>query len=197
MIVVMPTFAESVAAGGRQVGRSRSEPIQLVEYDPAWPERFAHVSLRLAEALGDVALRIDHVGSTAVPGLAAKPVVDVQISVGDVEDDAKYLSSIEGEGFEMRWIEPGHRYLRPPAELPRLWQVHVCSIGSEWERVHLLFRDYLRSHPDTAADYAALKHRLAIQYRREPIAYTDAKGPFIEAQLQAAEKWAIATGWRP
>ncbi|MEX2546860.1 MAG: GrpB family protein [Chloroflexota bacterium] len=193
----MPTFAESVAAGGRQVGRTRSEPVAIVDYDPAWPLRFAEVSRRLGHSLGKRALRIDHVGSTAVPGLAAKPIVDVQISVADVEVEADYLPAIEAEGFELRWIEPGHRYLRPPPELLRLWQVHVCTIGSEWERIHILFRDYLRSYADVAAEYAALKSRLAETYRWESIAYTDAKGPFVERTLADAEEWAVATGWVP
>jgi len=184
----MPTFAESVAAGGRQVGRTRNEPISVVDYDPVWPARFAEISARLATALGDRAVRIDHVGSTSVPGLAAKPIVDIQISVPDVENEAEYLGLIEAQGFELRWIEPGHRYLRPPPELPRLWQVHVCSVGSTWERVHLLFRDYLREHPDTAAEYAALKWQLAKEHRDDSIAYTDAKGPFIESVLRRAEQ---------
>lgn len=193
----MPTFAESVASGGRQVGRTRNEPIVVVDYDPAWPERFVEISTRLAGALGARAVRIDHVGSTAVPGLPAKPIVDVQISVPDVEDEPGYLPSIEGQGFDLRWIEPGHRYLRPPPELPRLWQVHVCTVGSDWERVHLLFRDYLRAHPAAAVEYAALKRQLADEYRRDSIAYTDAKGSWIEGALRLAEEWAHATGWRP
>lgn len=193
----MPTFAESVAAGGRQVGRTRNEPIVVVDYDPVWPKRFVEISTRLAGALGARAVRIDHVGSTAVPGLAAKPIVDVQVSVPDVDDETAYLPSIEGQGFELRWIEPGHRYLRPPPDLPRLGQVHACTVGSDWERVHLLFRDYLRAHPAAAAGYAALKRQLADQFRRDSIAYTDAKGPWIEWTLRLAEEWAPATGWQP
>jgi GrpB-like predicted nucleotidyltransferase (UPF0157 family) len=193
----MPTFAQSVAAGGRQVGRTRNEPIVVVDYDPLWPERFVEIGTRLAGALGTRAMRIDHVGSTAVPGLPAKPIVDVQISVLDVDDEPAYLPLIEGQGFELRWTEPGHRYLRPPPELPRLWQVHVCQVKSDWERVHLLFRDYLRAHPAAAADYAALKRALAETYQRDPIAYNDAKGPWIEETLRAAEDWARRTGWRP
>lgn len=193
----MPTFRESVAAGGRQVGRTRGESVVIVEYDPLWPQLFRWISTRLAQALGDRAVRIEHVGSTAVPGLAAKPIIDVQISVPDADDETAYLAPIEAEGFEMRWIEPGHRYLRPPPELPRLWQVHVCTAGSEWERVHILFRDYLRSHPDDAAAYAAMKREMAEKHRSDGIAYNDAKGPFIEGVLATAREWAIETGWLP
>lgn len=193
----MPTFAESVAAGGRQVGKERNEPIAIVLYDSAWPGLFEEMRGRLAASLGPTALRIDHVGSTAVPGLAAKPVVDIQVSVPDVDDEAAYNQSIEAQGFELRWIEPGHRYFRPPHGLPRLWQVHVCSAGSDWERVHLLFRDFLRAHPEAATEYEALKRKLAADHRDDRIAYTDAKGPFIEGVAGGAEKWAKAVGWSP
>ena len=195
----MPTFRESLAAGGRVVpGAERGdEPIELVEYDPSWPARFGEIRGRLAAGLGDVAGRIDHVGSTAVPGLAAKPVVDIQVSVADVEDDAEFRAPIEAQGFVLRFVEPGHRYFRPPPPLPRLWQVHVCSLGSKWERDHLLFRDYLRAHPERADAYAELKWRLAAEHHQDRIAYTDAKGPFIEETLALAEEWARDVGWRP
>ena len=137
------------------------------------------------------------VGSTAVAGLASKPIVDVQVSVPDVEDEAAFRGTIEAQGFVLRFVEPGHRYFRPPPGLPRLWQVHVCSLGSRWERDHLLFRDYLREHVGRAADYAALKRRLAEEYRHERIAYTDAKAPFIEGTLALAEVWAAEVGWQP
>jgi len=193
----MSTHAESVAAGGRQVGSERNEPIGLVPYDPAWPTAFEEIRTRLALALGPSALRIDHVGSTAVPGLAAKPVIDIQISVSDVDDEAAYKEAIESRGLELRWIEPGHRYFRPPPDLPRLYHVHVCSSGSEWERAHLLFRDYLRAHPDATRAYEALKWQLAATYATDRIGYTDAKAPFIDETLAKAGAWADATGWVP
>lgn len=192
----MPTFAESVAAGGRAVGRDRTDPIELVDYDPAWTVRFEEMRNRLADALDGIAMRIDHVGSTAVPGLIAKPMVDIQVSVPDVEDEAAFRAAIEALGFALRWTEPEHRYFRPPP-VPDLWHVHVCTIGSEWERRHLLFRDYLRAQPPIAAEYGALKQTLAREHRDDRIAYTDAKAPFIEAAVRAAEEWAALTGWRP
>jgi GrpB-like predicted nucleotidyltransferase (UPF0157 family) len=193
----MPTLAESIAAGGRIVGRDRNEPIELSEYDPARPARFEEMRDRLAAALGEVALRIDHVGSTSVPGLVAKPIVDIQVSVSDVDDEAVYVAPIEALGLEMRWIETGHRYFRAPPPLPRRCQVHVCTVGSDWERRHLLFRDYLRSHPDAARDYGNLKRRLAAEHKWDRIAYTDAKGPFIDATTAKAEVWAAETHWQP
>lgn len=115
----MPTFRESIAAGGRQVGPERNDPIAIAPYDPAWPERYESMRARLAEALGGVAIRIEHVGSTAVPGPPAKAVVDIQVSVPDVEDEDVYREAIERQGFALRWIAPRHRYFRPPPGLPR------------------------------------------------------------------------------
>lgn len=187
----MPTFAESVAAGGHAVGSERNEPIDIEPYDPAWPQRFDDMRTRLAVALGATALRIDHVGSTAIVGLAAKPIIDIQISVPDVEDEGAYKNAIESQGLGLRWIEPAHRYFRPPPRVPRLFHVHVCSAGSDWERAHLLFRDYLRAHPKVAAEYEHLKRRLATEHRDERIAYTDAKGPFVEDVLRRAGEWEL------
>ena len=194
----MPTIAESIAAGGRVVGHNRQgEPVEIAEYDPAWPMRFVEMRGQLAAALGDLAIRIDHVGSTAVAGLAAKPVIDIQVSVPDVEDEYAFREAVEGLGFELRWTEPGHRYFRPPPGMPRLHQIHVCSHGSAWGRVHLLFRDYLRAHPDVAGRYVALKHEVAAQHPRDRVAYNDAKAPFIDATLRDAEEWAATSTWSP
>lgn len=187
-----------MAAGGRVIGHDRpGESVEIVDYDPAWPALFEEIRARLAEALGDVALRIDHVGSTAVPGLSAKPVIDIQVSVPDVEAEDAYCEAIEELGFELRWTEPGHRYFRPPPGLPRLHQIHVCSYGSPWERVHVLFRDYLRAHPDVAARYVAMKRDVAAQHPGDRVAYNDAKAPFIDATIRDAEKWAATTAWSP
>jgi GrpB-like predicted nucleotidyltransferase (UPF0157 family) len=196
----VPKFKDSIAAGGFVVGTSRpraAEPVELVAWDARWPERFAEMRARLADALGPLALRIEHVGSTSIPDLVAKPVIDIQISVADVDDTDAYRTPIEEQGFELRFIEPGHRYFRPPPGLPRDYQVHVCEAGSEWERVHLLFRDYLRAHPDVAVEYGRMKLRLAAQHKAERIAYNDDKSGFIDAVVRVAEEWARQTGWMP
>ncbi len=196
----MPQFKDSLAAGGFVVKSSRErprEPIELIAYDPRWVDAFQRMRKHLADALGDVAVRIEHVGSTAIPGIPAKPIVDIQVSVDDIDDDESFRDAIESQGFELRFIEPGHRYFRPPAGIPRDYQVHVCQVGSDWERVHLLFRDYLRTHPEVANEYGRMKLRLAKQHGQERIAYNDDKGPFIDAVVTVAEEWARQTGWVP
>ena len=175
-------------------GVSGGEPIALSAPSAFWAERFAQVRERLTAALGPNALRIEHVGSTALPGIAAKPIIDIQVSVPDVTNEPSFVPAIETAGFALRAREPdvGHVYFR---DNPRSVQIHVCQAGSKWERDHLLFRDYLHAHPDTARRYAAVKHAAAQAYAEDRLAYTEAKGPFIEGVLAAAEEWAKRAGW--
>lgn len=116
----MPTFRESIAAGAQVIGANRAtDLVEIVDYDPGWPTRFEDMRARLARALGATAIRIDHVGSTAVPGLAAKPIIDIQVSVPDVADAEAFTAAIEAQGFASRMVEPGHHYFRPPPDVPR------------------------------------------------------------------------------
>lgn len=181
------------------LGGSGDDPVELLPPDPLWPERFEATRERLADALGPTALRIDHVGSTAIRGISAKPVIDVQVSVPDIDDEQAYRPAIESLGWPLRAREPGlgHRFFRDPAGAPRRVHVHVCQAGGEWERSHLLFRDYLRRQPDRAQAYDRLKQAAAERYRGERLAYTESKGPFIEETLVLAEEWARKVGWRP
>lgn len=175
--------------------RERRDPVEVVAYDPAWPVRFAAWRDRLVASLGPAALRIEHVGSTAVRGLAAKPVVDVQVSVPAVEDEAAYVPAVERAGIAFRSRDAEHRYFRPAGDRPRDVQVHVCATGSDWERAHLLLRDYLRVHPDLAEAYGALKRDLAARHRDDRIAYNEAKTEFILDALEGAERWSARIGW--
>jgi GrpB-like predicted nucleotidyltransferase (UPF0157 family) len=147
--------------------------------------------------LGPASRRIEHIGSTAVPGLAAKPVIDVQVAVPDVTDEKGFAPALEGLGLPLRTREPGHRYFRPPRGRPREVQVHVCDAGGRWERTHLLFRDYLRAHRGAREAYSALKRTLAAEFRHDRWAYNEAKTGFILDSLEAAERWAAAIGWSP
>jgi GrpB-like predicted nucleotidyltransferase (UPF0157 family) len=176
--------------------RSVRDAVEVVPYHEGWPARFRAYRARLTAELGAAAVRIDHVGSTAVEGLAAKPIVDIQVSVADVEDEASYLHGVERAAAELRMREPGHRYFRSAGERPRDVQVHVCQAGSTWEREHLLFRDYLRAHDEVRNAYATLKRGLAVRYTNDRLAYNDAKTAFILDALEDAEAWALRTAWR-
>jgi GrpB-like predicted nucleotidyltransferase (UPF0157 family) len=182
---------------GRSQG-SGLHPVEIVAYDPAWPARFAEVGRELRAGLGEVALRIDHIGSTAVPGLAAKPVIDIQISVADLEPLAAFRQPLERLGYVYRADNPERtkRYFREPPGRART-HVHVRRAGSFSEQWALLFRDYLRFHPEAAAEYAWEKRRLAIRFRDDRRGYTDAKGPFLWELIRRADAWAQARGWAP
>lgn len=186
---------ETQFPGIELIGDPSAAPVEVVTYDTRWPETYSRWYARLCTAVNNATL-IEHVGSTAVPGLAAKPIVDIQIGVPDIGDEARYVPGIESAGVTLRSRDPQHRYFRPPADEPRVVHIHVCSSGSKWEEDHLLFRDYLRSHPATCESYGALKTRLAAQYRDDRLAYTDAKAGFISDAMEKARTWAAATGWR-
>lgn len=179
-------------------GSARSgDPHEVVSYDPAWHARFTQWRERLAGALGKATSRIEHVGSTSVPGLAAKPIVDVQVSVPDVADEPSYLPHMESAGLILRLRETGHLFLWPPPAKPRDVHVHVCGSGGSWEQDHLLFRDYLRAHPAASARYAAMKHDLIRRWHDDRKAYGEAKTAFVLDTLDAAANWAKITGWCP
>lgn len=165
------------------VGQNRNESIIVVDYDPEWPERFQSWRKRLDAALGGEAMRIDHVGSTAVPGLAAKPIIDIQVSLPDIANESRYVPAIEEIGVALRSRDGEHRYFRPPPERPRDVQIHVCDIDGDWERDHLRFRDHLRSHNQDREAYAALKRQLARRFPQDRLAYTEGKSEFIAEVL--------------
>ena len=183
--------------GGLIRGPERADPVEVVAWDPEWPRRYEEMRARLVEALGPLSLRIEHVGSTSIAGIPAKPVIDIQVSVADVEDTDAYREQVEACGFGLRYITAGWRYFRPPPPLPRDYQVHVVQVGSAQERQRLLFRDFMRAHSGEAAEYGRLKLRLAQQDHDDRIQYMDDKAPFIAAVLEAAEAWADATAWQP
>ena len=172
--------------------------IVIDDYDERWPTRFLETGQRLRAALGPVAMRIDHIGSTSVPGLAAKPIIDVQISVARLEPVEPFRAPLEALGLVYRADNPERtkRYFREaPGDLRT--HIHVRRGGSFSEQFPLLFRDYLRSHRDAAAEYAALKRRLAADLGDDRHAYTDAKTPFIWELMRRADGWAQRTGWEP
>lgn len=167
-----------------------NEPMEIVDHDPGWADRYERWRALIKEALGGSALRIEHVGSTSVPGLPAKPVIDVQVSVADPLLESDYVSQLEAAGLQLRTRDDVHRFFRPFPDRPRDVHVHVCGVGSEWEHDHLLFRDYLRTHPDACGDYAAAKWQAVERWRDDRIAYTDAKTESILAILDDARRWA-------
>jgi GrpB-like predicted nucleotidyltransferase (UPF0157 family) len=166
--------------------------LEIAPYDPAWAAAFEVERDRLAQALGSLARRIDHNGSTSVPGLAAKPVIDIQISVDALQPLDAYGRPLSALGYTH--VPDPDDAVCPFFHRPRTWphthHVHVVSLGGDEERRTLAFRDYLRDHAAEMRDYAALKQRLAAQYaaaaKEAREAYADAKSEFIERVIQLA-----------
>jgi len=166
------------------IGGVEERAIVVVPYRQDWPETFRLHAARIAAVLGDAALRIEHIGSTAVPGLAAKPIVDMLVVVADSADEDAYLPALERAGYALRVREPEfeeHRMLRT-AE--RDVHVHVFSAGSPEAGRYLRFRDALRGTPFLRARYQALKQALATQEWQDMNAYAEAKSGMIEAIIQ-------------
>jgi GrpB-like predicted nucleotidyltransferase (UPF0157 family) len=161
--------------------------VAVVEYDPAWPGAFRALARRATEAIGERLMAVEHVGSTSVPGLAAKPVVDLAVVVRE-EDVPHAIERLAPLGYVYRGEQgiPGrHAFRSPPGEAKH--HLYVCVPESPGLRDHLLFRDHLRAHPDTARAYAGLKCRLATEHRDDRDAYQQAKSAFIEAVTRRAE----------
>jgi putative glutamine amidotransferase len=178
----------SRAKPGEAEGRSRE--YGLVDYDEAWPAQFAEEASRLHELLGDLAVRVEHVGSTSVPGLAAKPVIDIQVSVTALIPRAPIVDPLIAAGYRhsIDAIEAEHEFLSRGYDDGYPWRVHVhvCEVGSEWERRHIAFRDALRANPEVAAEYGALKRRLAAEHPRDIQTYVDGKTAFIRSVEERA-----------
>ena len=176
-------YLDVVLIGGRE-----ERELILVDYTPTWASRFASERVRIVDALGDVARRVEHVGSTAVPGLAAKPIVDILVAVEDPDNDGGYLDALETTGYELRVREAGHRMFRTPER-----DVHVWKAGSDDERRHLLFRDWLRQAPDDRTLYESVKRRFLGESFTDMNYYARAKGPVIQEITRRAEPWAAQT----
>ena len=136
-------------------------------------------------------------GSTSVPGLAAKPITDIQVSVADLGGEPSYVPPLQAIGLVLRSRDELHRFFRPPAGQPHEVHVHVCAAGGQWERDHLLFRDYLRAHPAACLRYAEAKRASVRRWSDDGWAYTEAKTGVILDVLEQAEDWAVATNWAP
>jgi GrpB-like predicted nucleotidyltransferase (UPF0157 family) len=190
--------------------------IEIVDYQPTWPADFATLAGALRRALGSHALRIDHIGSTSVPGLPAKDVIDMQVTVAGFESFAPVEAALAELGYSMvEHIQADHqpglshlppdlpydpqwekRYFRPPAG-QRPTHLHVRAQGRANQRYALLFRDYLRAHAAAATGYAIFKRRLALLVGEDRALYADTKDPVCDIIMAGAEAWAAATGWQP
>ena len=170
--------------------------IRIVDPDPAWPALADEELRRIAAVLGPVAVRLEHVGSTAVPGLAAKPILDLQLSVDAIARRQSYVGPLERLGY-LFVPDPDapeyHFFARPPGR-PRTHHLHVCQAAGHEELRHIAVRDFLRAHPQDAATYAALKRQIAADHPNDRIAYIEGKNDHMKRLQERALTWASTGG---
>lgn len=157
----------------------------MADYDTHWPQEYAEHERRIRAALGPVAIEVEHIGSTSVPGLAAKPIIDIQVTVEDITAEEDYLDQLLGSGYELRVREPAHRLVRTPV---RDVQVHIHQVGEQAAADHLLFRDHLRSDPADRDLYERTKRALISQDWPDMNAYSDAKTQVIAEIKERARR---------
>lgn len=181
---------EQLIAGRVGEPPRRWSAVVIEDFDPAWAGRFAAAASRLAAILGDGVRAIEHVGSTSVPGLPAKPVIDIDLLLDDTADEHRYLPALERAGYRLVLREPwwhGHRMLTNADEDVHL---HVWPENAPEPVRHKLFRDWLRTHPEDRELYASTKRRLAAETAADPGDYSLAKNEVIDriyARIFAAE----------
>jgi len=155
--------------------------VEIAPYDVSWPNQFTHEAEILRRALAPwLAGPIEHIGSTAVPGLAAKPVIDIMAGVDTLDASRPAIATLTDLGYCYFPYRPdSEHWFCKPSPAFRTHHLHLIPVDSSQWREALAFRDYLRTHLDVAAEYGDLKRRLAAQYRFDREAYTGSKGPFI------------------
>ena len=181
-----PTTEAEIQAYSVDIVKRHDAPITLVEYDPAWPALFAREEARIRGILGDRVVQIEHTGSTSVPGLAAKPIVDITLAVPDSSDEEAYVKDLEAAGYKLVIREPDwfeHRVLKGPDTNINL---HVFSQGCQEIARMVGFRDWLRAHDDDRELYERAKRDLSKQTWAYVQNYADAKTEVVEAIIARA-----------
>ena len=177
----------AATASDHHIQSPLNDPVEVTDYDPAWSDLFQLERRQICPVLGRMAVAIEHVGSTAVPGLAAKPVLDILVGARPFPLSDDTLAALGTLGYAYRGVRGagGDQFFRTN---PRTRHLHVVAYGGEEWHACLLFREYLRSHPDVAAEYGALKRMLATHYRFDRRRYSEGKAAFLRATLQQAAR---------
>ncbi len=179
----------SPSKGDSRKGRIQDAAVNLVEYDASWPDQFERERELLAVTLQEwIHGPIEHVGSTAVPGLPAKPIIDIMVAVQSLDASREAVPALEPLGYLYApyHADVMHWFCKPSPSF-RTHHLHLVPFGSRLWTERLVFRDHLRRNPTVAAEYAELKRRLAKRYEFDREAYTEAKAPFIQEVLDIAK----------
>ncbi len=171
--------------------------VEVVPHNPAWKDAYEIEAARIARALGDLVVAVHHIGSTAIPGIVAKPILDILLEVSNTDRLDDETAALEGLWYEAKgeFGIPGRRYFRKnDAAGIRTHQVHAFQAGSGQVGRHLAFRDYMLAHPADARTYGALKQRLAHEHPDDIEAYMDGKNAYVKEQERKATAWWSARG---
>ncbi|MHA1211663.1 MAG: GrpB family protein [Candidatus Heimdallarchaeota archaeon] len=166
----------------------------IVDYNPTWIQLFQEEKQRILEVLDSFTIRIEHIGSTAIPTLAAKPIIDIMVAIRSLSDASYCIPKLEQLHYqyvpEFEDELPDRRYFRKPpkGQGKRAYHIHMVELDSYFWKRQVLFRDYLLTHLDSLKEYEQLKKKLAKKYRLNREAYTEGKGEFIQAILKKAKK---------
>ena len=165
--------------------------IVVVAYNPSWPQMFEQEAAKLAAIFGDELLAIHHIGSTSIPGISAKPVIDMMPIVRDIKKVDAFNAAMIALGYEPKGENhiPGRRYFCKGGDEHRTHHVHTYEASNPEVKRHLDFRDYLRALPQVAEQYATLKLKLAQQFPHDIFAYMDGKDAFIRETIEKAHQW--------
>jgi GrpB-like predicted nucleotidyltransferase (UPF0157 family) len=166
---------------------STRSPIVVTDYDAEWPFLFEEIAQPVRDAVADLDAQVEHVGSTSVPGLAAKPIIDIDVVVGSADAVPSAIERLRSLGYVYqgdKGIRGREAFMWPRDARPH--HLYVVVQGSRPHLEHIRFREYLRDHPEAARQYAALKTRLADRHGEDQLGYTDAKTEFITGVLRAA-----------
>lgn len=167
-------------------------PVRIEAYDPRWPSMFEEDKGKILEAVGEHVAAVEHIGSTSVPGLAAKPIIDVMVAVRRLADAPACVGPLAAIGYEYvpehEAVMPERRFFRRGPRGAGTHHLHMVEWSSEFWEAHLLFRDYLRAHAGAAARYEKLKRELAAAHGSDRGAYTEAKTDFIESTVERARE---------
>lgn len=174
--------------------------LSIMPYQSDWQEQFEREAVRLRRVLGDEALRIEHMGSTSIPGMAAKPIIDITVAVGSLTQAIELIPALEAIGYEYKPRDTiaGRLFLaKESAPEFRTHHLSLTELGSGFWQNHFAFRDYLRSHDRMAAEYVALKEQIAEDYARTQQLDREAKSEFVARVLALAEKERMDAGVDP
>jgi GrpB-like predicted nucleotidyltransferase (UPF0157 family) len=168
------------------------EKVTLVTYDASWPVKYQEEKQRIIEAIGKYVLAIEHIGSTAIPFMIAKPVIDIQVGLKSLRDAVHCIPKLEKLGYkylpEIESIEPNRRLFRKPSKGEKKYQIHMWKYQSEgWENF-LLFRDYLQENSETSKEYEFVKKYMAKRFPENEVAYSIGKEGFIQVILRRARE---------